>query len=144
MFPCIFKTQLHLTLPYDTNMPNLISSCCLVAKTCPIPYDPHGLEPARFVCPVAFFRHEYWGGLPFPSPGDLPDPGIKLTSSGTIFPIIGKFHELMHPYSCSQKWLPCMRTRIYQTTRCSSDNDACPTEAVLCLERPFELVGFSF
>ena len=24
---------------------------------------------------------EYWSGLPFPSPGDLPDPGIKLTSS---------------------------------------------------------------
>ena len=24
---------------------------------------------------------EYWSGLPFPSPGDLPDPGIKPTSS---------------------------------------------------------------
>ena len=23
-------------------------------------------------------RKEYWNGLPFPSPGDLPDPGIKL------------------------------------------------------------------
>ena len=23
---------------------------------------------------------EYWSGLPFPSPGDLPDPGIKLMS----------------------------------------------------------------
>ena len=22
-------------------------------------------------------RQEYWGGLPFPSPGDLPDPGIE-------------------------------------------------------------------
>ena len=22
-------------------------------------------------------RQEYWSGLPFPSPGDLPDPGIK-------------------------------------------------------------------
>ena len=26
---------------------------------------------------VAFPRQEYWSGLPFPSPGDLPDPGIK-------------------------------------------------------------------
>ena len=24
-----------------------------------------------------FSRREYWSGLPFPSPGDLPDPGIK-------------------------------------------------------------------
>ena len=26
---------------------------------------------------MAFFRQEYWSGLPFPSPGDLPDPGIE-------------------------------------------------------------------
>ena len=25
-------------------------------------------------------RQEYWGGLPFPSPGDLPDPGIEPRS----------------------------------------------------------------
>ena len=25
-------------------------------------------------------RQEYWSGLPFPSPGDLPDPGIKPES----------------------------------------------------------------
>ena len=25
---------------------------------------------------VEFSRHEYWSGLPFPSPGDLLDPGI--------------------------------------------------------------------
>ena len=25
-------------------------------------------------------RQEYWSGLPFPSPGDLPDPGIKASS----------------------------------------------------------------
>jgi len=26
---------------------------------------------------IEFSRQEYWSGLPFPSPGDLPDPGIK-------------------------------------------------------------------
>ena len=25
---------------------------------------------------MGFSRQEYWSGLPFPSPGDLPDPGI--------------------------------------------------------------------
>ena len=25
-------------------------------------------------------RQEYWSGLPFPSPGGLPDPGIKPES----------------------------------------------------------------
>ena len=27
--------------------------------------------------PMGFPRQEYWSGLSFPSPGDLPDPGIK-------------------------------------------------------------------
>ena len=30
---------------------------------------------------MGFSRQEYWSGLPFPSPGDLPDPGIKPRSS---------------------------------------------------------------
>ena len=29
---------------------------------------------------MGFFRQEYWSGLPFPSPGDLPDPGIESAS----------------------------------------------------------------
>ena len=29
---------------------------------------------------VGFSRQEYWSGLPFPSPGDLPNPGIKRGS----------------------------------------------------------------
>ena len=27
---------------------------------------------------MGFFRKEYWSGLLFPPPGDLPDPGIEL------------------------------------------------------------------
>ena len=29
---------------------------------------------------MGFSRQEYWSGVPFPSPGDLPDPGIELPS----------------------------------------------------------------
>ena len=29
---------------------------------------------------MEFSRQEYWSGLPFPFPGDLPEPGIDLTS----------------------------------------------------------------
>ena len=29
---------------------------------------------------MEFPRQEYWSGLPFPSPGALPDPGIELGS----------------------------------------------------------------
>ena len=39
---------------------------------------------------VGFPRQEYWSGLPFPSPGDLPDPGMEPTSP--VSPaLVGRF-----------------------------------------------------
>ena len=34
---------------------------------------------------MEFSRQEYWNGLPFPSPRDLPDPGIKLRSPALYY-----------------------------------------------------------
>ena len=40
--------------------------------------QPHGLTIAHQAPPsMGFSRQEYWSGLPFPSPGDLLDPGIE-------------------------------------------------------------------
>ena len=33
---------------------------------------------------MRFSRQEYWSGLPFPSPGNLPDPGIEPTSLASL------------------------------------------------------------
>ena len=33
---------------------------------------------------MGFSKQEDWSGLPFPPPGDLPDPGIKLTSPAWV------------------------------------------------------------
>ena len=41
---------------------------------------PHGLWPIGFLCSQASPGKNYWSGLPFPSPGDLPDPGIEPAS----------------------------------------------------------------
>ena len=41
---------------------------------------PHGLQPARLLCPWRFSRQEYWSGLPFPPPGDVPNSGIEPRS----------------------------------------------------------------
>ena len=53
--------------------------CCLVAKSCPTQATPW---PVARQVPLfmAFSRQEYWSELPFPSPGDLPDPGIEPVS----------------------------------------------------------------
>ena len=36
--------------------------------------------PLQAPLSMEFTRQEYWSELPFSSPGDLPDPGIELTS----------------------------------------------------------------
>ena len=38
------------------------------------------IVPYQAPLSVGFSRQGYWSGLPFPSPGDLPDPGIKPRS----------------------------------------------------------------
>ena len=38
---------------------------------------PHGHSPPGSAVPGIFQASKHWSGLPFPSPGDLPDPGIK-------------------------------------------------------------------
>ena len=39
--------------------------------------DPHWTVARQAPLSIGFSRQEYWNGLPFPSPGDHPDPGIK-------------------------------------------------------------------
>ena len=50
--------------------------CCLVTKPCPTLVVP-GIVACQAPLSMAFPRQEYWCGLPFPSPVDLPNPGIK-------------------------------------------------------------------
>ena len=52
--------------------------CAKLLQSCPT-LQPYG--PCRAPLSMGFSRQEYWSGLPFPSPGDLPDPGIKSVSS---------------------------------------------------------------
>ena len=37
--------------------------------------------------PIEFSRQKYWNGLPFPTPGNLPDPGIEPMSP--VSPTLG-------------------------------------------------------
>ena len=48
----------------------LVTKSCLTLAT---PWNVARQSPLS----MGFSRQEYWSGLPFPSPGDLPDPGIE-------------------------------------------------------------------
>ena len=51
-----------------------LGGCGLVAKSCPTLATPWTVA---YQAPLSkgFTKQEYWSGLPFPSPGDLPDQG---------------------------------------------------------------------
>ena len=48
----------------------------LVAKPCPTLVTPMDCSLLGSAV-MGFSRQEYWSGLPFPSSGELPDPGFK-------------------------------------------------------------------
>ena len=50
-----------------------------VAQLCPTLYDTMNCSLPRSSV-LGFLKQEYWSGLPFPPPGDFPNPGIKLES----------------------------------------------------------------
>ena len=70
----------HLLLLFTLNEVKMLSpGGGLVAKSCltlAIPWT----VPCQVPLSMGFSRQEYWNGLPFPSPGYLPDLGIEPRS----------------------------------------------------------------
>ena len=58
----------------------IFSICCLVAKSCLTVFVTSWTVTHQASLSVRFPRQEYWSGLPFPSPGDLPYPGTESAS----------------------------------------------------------------
>ena len=69
---------------------------------------------------TGFSRKEYWSGLPFPPPGDLPEPGIEPTS--LMFPSLacGFFTtsatwKAQNTYILMPNWLPTELSGLQET-----------------------------
>ena len=54
---------------------------------------------------MEFSRQEYWRGLPFPSPGDLPDPETEP----------GSLTLQAEPLSSEPPWKPSSKSPVPQT-----------------------------
>ena len=54
--------------------------CVLTAQLCPTVCNPMDRMACQAPLSMEFSRQEYWSGQPFPSPGDLPNPGIEPRS----------------------------------------------------------------
>ena len=57
----------------------MVTEVVKVTQLCPTLATPWTVA-RKVPLSMGFSRQEYWSGLPFPSLGDLPDPGIKAIS----------------------------------------------------------------
>ena len=76
-----FFTKFLFFVAFKKNANFCIYVCCVLS--CSVvsdPLIPDGLQPTRLLYPQGFSRQEYWSGLPFPLPWDLPNPGIEPRS----------------------------------------------------------------
>ena len=72
----------------------------------------HGLQPTTPLF-MGFPRQEYWSGLPFPSPGDLPDPEIKPTPpavAGRVFTTEPPGKPYLRTCACMLRRVPLLVT----------------------------------
>ena len=85
-----------------------------VTQSCPTLWDPWTVAHQTPLS-MGFSRQEYWSGLPFPSPGDLPDPGIEprsptlqadaLTSVPPGKPLVSRsWHDFLNPIRLGYYW----------------------------------------
>ena len=70
------KTRLRTVIQNTQRTPVCVLSHFSCVKLFATPWTVAHQAPLS----MGFFRQEYWSGLPFPPPGDLPDPGIKPKS----------------------------------------------------------------
>ena len=61
---------------------------------------------------MGFSRQEYWSGFPFPSPGDLPDPGIE-PGSPTLWQTLYPLRQQGSPY---METYPYVSIHVYMAT----------------------------
>ena len=82
------------TLKQYMNVKHYCCFYCSVTKSCLTLLQPHCRRGAHQApLSMGFSRQEYWSGLPFHSPGDLPEPGIKPVSLG----LAGRFFTTEPP-----------------------------------------------
>ena len=60
--------------------PTCLCCCCSVTQVMSHIFVTPWIVALQAPLCMGFSKQEYWSGLPFPSPGDLPDPGIELRS----------------------------------------------------------------
>ena len=127
---------------------------CFVLQSC-LTVTPWTVAPQAPIS-MGFSRQEYWSGLPFPLPGDLPDPGIELVSPvppalqadslptgllGNLFLLIFKLYSM---YSfclwivSQNKWnITQQFVRFSHTSACRNSSFFLVQSSIVCLDHNY-------
>ena len=89
----VYEGQFVLSAKSLQSCPILVTPCT-VARQAPLS--------------MGFFRQKYWSVLPFPPPGGLPNPGIKLESPA----LAGRFFTIKPPGKPVVSNIKCLLIRI--------------------------------
>ena len=74
-------SMVSMTLPTSSEL-FLVCICAVLSRfSCVRLFGLYGPWPTRLLCPWEFSRQEYWNGLPYSLPGDLPDPRDQTSIS---------------------------------------------------------------
>ena len=84
---------------------------------------------------VGFSRQEYWGGLPFPSPGDLPNPRVELQ-----LPALQANSLPSESYCLWIQSLCCLDGCITRKSKVLCTNAPCPTDLDLATQHHCSLL----
>ena len=92
------------SLPTQSGVPESESE---VAQLCPTlqPHElglhssPHKRSSYKAPLSMEFSKQEYWSGVPFPSPGDLPHPGVHGPLAISSLNILEEKHSLRHQHN---------------------------------------------
>ena len=140
---CIFN---HTCSPF---FPRCMSaySVCFLAQSCPI-FVTSWTVARQAPLSMEFLRQEYWGGLPFPTPGDLPDPGINLCLLQILhwqadsLPLyhLGSSYFSFYTHICCFCWIICKYVSSFETsllnTSCSApEYDTLPFSYIVTLKK---------
>ena len=114
---CILYCTLSLQSPVSI-LHWCVRACSVVSDSS----QPLSQAPLSLEC----LRQEYWSGLPFPTPGDLPEPGTEPTSP----PVAGRFVTIGTTWEA-----PCYKTKCsFTLPHLNSEGKFSPRILVPCLQ----------
>ena len=84
---------------------------------------------------MEFSRQEYWSGLPFPSPGDLPEPGIEPGSPALQADALPSEPPGKSKWTCLPSWTHLILIGLCYVLRLCDSFKSCVVPLLFLLQR---------